>query len=77
MPSPLQIQSTAANILSASGYSGHGVGTALLMASTHAYIPALAAMDLPTIPAELFGYGTVIGTGNAVMGWDLSKGGAA
>jgi len=36
----------------------------------------LAAMDLPTIPAELFGYGTVIGTGNAVMGWDLTDGGA-
>jgi 2-aminophenol/2-amino-5-chlorophenol 1,6-dioxygenase subunit beta len=29
----------------------------------------LAAMDFPTKPAELFAYGTVIGTGNAVMGW--------
>ncbi len=29
----------------------------------------LAALDVPDYPAELFGYGTVIGTGNAVMGW--------
>jgi len=29
----------------------------------------LAALDYPTYPAELFGYGSVIGTGNAVMGW--------
>lgn len=29
----------------------------------------LAALDFPTYPAELYGYGTVIGTGNAVMGW--------
>lgn len=31
-----------------------------------------SAMDYPEIPAELHGYGTVIGTGNAVMEWDLS-----
>ncbi len=37
----------------------------------------LSAMGFPTKPAELFGYGTVIGTGNAVIGWDLRKGGAA
>ena len=24
---------------------------------------------MPTYDAELYGYGTVIGTGNAVMGW--------
>ena len=36
----------------------------------------LSAMGMPTRPAELFGYGTVIGTGNAVMGWDLRDGGA-
>jgi 2-aminophenol/2-amino-5-chlorophenol 1,6-dioxygenase beta subunit len=30
-----------------------------------------AAMGYPELPAELFGYGTVIGTGNAVMCWDL------
>jgi 2-aminophenol/2-amino-5-chlorophenol 1,6-dioxygenase beta subunit len=30
-----------------------------------------AAMQYPELPAELFGYGTVIGTGNAVMMWDL------
>ena len=29
----------------------------------------MAALDFPTYPAELYGYGTVIGTGNAVMGW--------
>lgn len=32
----------------------------------------LAAMDFPTTPAELHGYGTVIGTGNAVMEWRMS-----
>jgi len=37
----------------------------------------LSAMGFPTRPAELFGYGTVIGTGNAVVGWDLRNGGAA
>jgi hypothetical protein len=30
-----------------------------------------AAMGYPEIPAELYGYGTVIGTGNAVMEWNL------
>lgn len=34
-----------------------------------------AAMQYPEIAAELYGYGTVIGTGNAVMGWDLRKAG--
>jgi len=29
----------------------------------------LAAMGFPETPAELYAYGTVIGTGNAVMGW--------
>lgn len=33
----------------------------------------LAAMGYPGIPAELHGYGTVIGTGNAVMEWDLEN----
>lgn len=32
----------------------------------------IAAMDYPSIPAELHGYGTVIGTGNAVMEWRLA-----
>ncbi|WXL27885.1 tRNA U-34 5-methylaminomethyl-2-thiouridine biosynthesis protein [Ectopseudomonas mendocina] len=32
-----------------------------------------AAMDYPQIPADLHGYGTVIGTGNAVMEWNLLK----
>lgn len=34
----------------------------------------LHAMGMPKIGAQLYGYGTVIGTGNAVMEWDLSKG---
>ena len=29
----------------------------------------LAALDYPTYAAELYAYGTVIGTGNAVMGF--------
>jgi 2-aminophenol/2-amino-5-chlorophenol 1,6-dioxygenase beta subunit len=29
----------------------------------------IAALDFPDYAAELYGYGTVIGTGNAVMGW--------
>jgi len=29
----------------------------------------LQALGMPTYEAELYGYGTVIGTGNAVMGW--------
>lgn len=33
----------------------------------------LAALGYPEIPAELHGYGTVIGTGNAVMEWDVSQ----
>jgi 2-aminophenol/2-amino-5-chlorophenol 1,6-dioxygenase beta subunit len=36
-----------------------------------------AAMDYPDIPGELHGYGTVIGTGNAVMEWNLVKAGLA
>ena len=32
-----------------------------------------SAMGNPEIPAELYGYGTVIGTGNAVMGWNLVR----
>ncbi|MFT6889837.1 MAG: 2-aminophenol/2-amino-5-chlorophenol 1,6-dioxygenase beta subunit [Halioglobus sp.] len=35
-----------------------------------------AAMGYPEIPGELHGYGTVIGTGNAVMEWDLDKAGS-
>jgi 2-aminophenol/2-amino-5-chlorophenol 1,6-dioxygenase beta subunit len=34
-----------------------------------------AAMNYPELGAELFGYGTVIGTGNAVMEWDLRAAG--
>lgn len=29
----------------------------------------MSALDFPDYEAELYGYGTVIGTGNAVMGW--------
>lgn len=31
-----------------------------------------SAMGYPELPGELHGYGTVIGTGNAVMEWDLT-----
>ncbi|MGJ3439457.1 tRNA U-34 5-methylaminomethyl-2-thiouridine biosynthesis protein [Pseudomonas sp. Je.1.5.c] len=34
-----------------------------------------SAMQYPTMPAELHGYGTVIGTGNAVVEWNLVKAG--
>ena len=36
-----------------------------------------AAMEYPELAGELHGYGTVIGTGNAVMEWDLIKAGLA
>ena len=36
-----------------------------------------SAMGYPEFPGELHGYGTVIGTGNAVMEWDLVKAGLA
>ena len=32
-----------------------------------------SAMGYPEMPGELHGYGTVIGTGNAVMEWDLTQ----
>jgi len=34
-------------------------------------------MGYPNIPGELHGYGSVIGTGNAVMEWNLVKAGLA
>lgn len=36
-----------------------------------------AAMGYPELPGELHGYGTVIGTGNAVMEWNLVNAGLA
>ena len=36
-----------------------------------------SAMQYPEIPATLHGYGTVIGTGNAVMEWNLVEAGLA
>jgi 2-aminophenol/2-amino-5-chlorophenol 1,6-dioxygenase beta subunit len=33
----------------------------------------LSAMGFPEIPAELHGYGTVIGTGNAVVEWEMPQ----
>jgi 2-aminophenol/2-amino-5-chlorophenol 1,6-dioxygenase subunit beta len=33
----------------------------------------LSAMGFPKMQAEVHGYGTVIGTGNAVIEWDLAK----
>ena len=32
----------------------------------------MAAMDYPTYGAELHGYGTVVGIGNAVMEWRVA-----
>jgi len=37
----------------------------------------LAALDFPTYGAEVHGYGTVIGTGNAVVEWDAERQGGA
>ena len=37
----------------------------------------LSAMDFPTKPATLHGYGTVIGTGNAIVEWRLDEGGVS
>lgn len=34
-----------------------------------------AAMDYPELAGELYGFGNVIGTGNAVMEWNLAKAG--
>ncbi|RSE87001.1 DODA-type extradiol aromatic ring-opening family dioxygenase [Achromobacter denitrificans] len=34
-----------------------------------------AAMDFPELPGRLHGYGSVIGTGNAVMEWNLADAG--
>lgn len=31
----------------------------------------LSALDFPTTPAKVYGYGTVIGTGNAVVEWSM------
>lgn len=36
-----------------------------------------SAMGYPELPGELHGYGTVIGTGNAVVEWNLVKAGMA
>ena len=36
-----------------------------------------SAMDYPELPGELLGFGNVIGTGNAVFEWDLTKHGLA
>jgi hypothetical protein len=33
----------------------------------------LSALDFPDYPAEVYGYWTVIGTGNAVVGWDAQQ----
>lgn len=37
----------------------------------------LGALELPTYPAEVHAYGTVIGTGNAIVEWDPSRAGGA
>ena len=35
----------------------------------------LSAIDVPKYPAEVHAYGTVIGTGNAVVEWDHENSG--
>lgn len=35
----------------------------------------LSALDMPKTPAKFHGYGSVIGTGNAVMEWDMERAG--
>lgn len=37
----------------------------------------IGALDFPTFPAEVHAYGTVIGTGNAVVEWDMDRAEAA
>ena len=37
----------------------------------------LGALELPDYPAEVHAYGSVIGTGNAVVEWDPARGGGA
>ncbi|TVQ89979.1 MAG: tRNA U-34 5-methylaminomethyl-2-thiouridine biosynthesis protein [Deltaproteobacteria bacterium] len=34
----------------------------------------LGALEVPDYPAEVYGYGSVIGTGNAVIGWHPARG---
>lgn len=36
----------------------------------------MGVLDYPQIPGEVYAYGTVIGTGNAVVGWNLERAGA-
>jgi 2-aminophenol/2-amino-5-chlorophenol 1,6-dioxygenase beta subunit len=36
----------------------------------------MGVLDYPTVPGEVYAYGTVIGTGNAVVGWNLEQAGA-
>jgi len=35
----------------------------------------MGVLDYPTVPGEVYAYGTVIGTGNAVVGWNLEQAG--
>ena len=37
----------------------------------------LGALDMPTYPAEVYAYGSVIGTGNALVEWDPSQAGVS
>lgn len=36
----------------------------------------MGVLDYPTVPGEVYAYGTVIGTGNAIVGWNLEQAGA-
>jgi len=52
------------------------VSQAISEADAGALTWMLQAMGVPDYPGELFGYGTVIGTGNAVMSWIPEEQGA-
>jgi 2-aminophenol/2-amino-5-chlorophenol 1,6-dioxygenase subunit beta len=51
----------------------HFIEEAFAEVKSGAFTWMFATMGYPEIRGELHGYGTVIGTGNAVMEWNLSK----
>ena len=60
-----------------SGHEMAFIEEAFAEVKSGAFTWMFAAMGYPEIPGELHGYGTVIGTGNAVMEWNLVKAGLA
>ena len=53
------------------------IAEAFAEVKSDAFTWMFSAMGYPELPGELHGYGTVIGTGNAVMEWNLVKAGLA